>query len=211
MTDNRGRLIEQLAAGLCDAFEYVLLFATEQALADSAQVGAKQAYSSEPLLLEAEIHSKELIGLGQPPCRPVVDLGEQPFVSLTEPLRTGTRIDQVSFPAYNREVTVSVRIGQTSKPVRMHVDVVVEERDDLVTCLGHCAVAGVAQAQAIFTHVLQTPVELLREVTNDRRRLVIATVVDDQDFVILGSRVDFLETAKCSLELRRAVMCRDRD
>ena len=64
MADNRGGFIEQTAADLRDAFQYILLFAAEQAVSDSAEVGSEEAHPSEPLLLEAQIHTIEFVGLG---------------------------------------------------------------------------------------------------------------------------------------------------
>jgi hypothetical protein len=165
--DDRRRIVEQLPAGPSDAFEQLNLFVTNQTIPDSTQVGPEPPDTLKPFLPEAEVHPVELVGTGQPAFGAIVDPSQCTFVPLAQPAGPRAGIDQIGSTADGRVIAALVGIGEGAQPASIHIDIVIEEGDNVVASLDDGAIACAAEPLPVLMDIPQASGEARCELLDD--------------------------------------------
>nr|WP_254053950.1 hypothetical protein [Singulisphaera sp. GP187] len=101
---------------------------------------------------------------------------------------------------------------QMTQPIPIKVYVVVHKNDDGEASLGDGTIPSVAQALFRFVNVPQPPRKTVRHPRRHLAGMITATVVDNQDFVILESGpINLIEADKRPLEFFGPVIGRNSD
>ncbi len=191
---NRSRLVKQHSACGDDPAQQLFFFAAEQTFADSPEIGPKPPHSIDPILSDAKIQAVELIGLGQSSDCSQIHLGEQALANLVEPCWPGNLIGQKRPAADRGNIAALESFRNPLKPVWLDVDIVVEESNNVVSCLCNRAISGVTQSEPLLEDVPKPASELRQELMDDLRGLIRAGIIDHQDLVILVSRIHACQT-----------------
>jgi hypothetical protein len=187
VSDEGGRIVEQLSACLGDALQQFGLFATEQTGSHPAKIGAEPSDALNPLAREAEIESVKFVRLSRPRLRATIDFGQQPFTSLVKPGGSGSGVNQVRLAPHGGIIASFIRGREAAKPVAIDIHIIVEEGHDLMTRLGDRPIPGVTKPLARLVNVTQETLERRDELRDNLGRLVGTVVIDDED--LMGGRV----------------------
>jgi hypothetical protein len=183
VSDDGGRIVEQLPARTGDAFQQFGLFTAEQTGPYPAQVGAETPDAPNPLAREAEVESVKFIGLGRSRYRATIDFGQESLALIIEPGGSRPGVNQIRSSSNGGPIGFFIGGSQAAQPVAIDVHIVVEESHDLITRLGDRPVPGVTKTLARLVDVTEKTLERRGEFRDNLRGMVATVVIDDENLV----------------------------
>jgi hypothetical protein len=177
------RCVKQFAACRDDSLEEVGLLAADEASPDPTQVGPEPAEVPQPDLVQAEIHSEQLVRARGSRLQPVIHLRQQTLGPVAQPGGPVGRISQDCPTADGRILSGTERACQIPKPVAIDIHIVIEKRDDIVPGLRRSSVASMTQPLTRFADVSQPSGKGGGDVQDDLRGVVRTIIVDNDYFV----------------------------